>query len=119
MNVDLDGENFKDLLKEYYKAKFLHDLQAKAVHSFLPNDIEDLELKEKKLNIITKKKNLGIPLNDDDYELAVNEDKPFLQKNAGLMAIGLGFFGKKLTNNLPDLKYFNKPKKLNFFGKKI
>lgn len=116
--MDLQNIDFDKLMKSYYKSKFLHDIQAKAVHSFLPNDIEDLEIKQKRLEILQQKKSLGIPYSSDDYEESVNEDKSFLQKDRQLMTVGFNWlYGK--YKPLPDLTPFEKPEKMNFLGKML
>lgn len=116
--MDLANFDINEAIAAYYKAKFWHDVRERAINNFAPNEIEDLDVKERRLDIVGKKKMLGIPLTDDDYETGVNEDRTFSQKNLGLMALGTNLLiGKKKP--LPDLKYFDKPGKLNIFGKAL
>jgi hypothetical protein len=116
--MDLENFDINEAISAYYKAKFWHDVRERAINNFAPNEIEDLDVKERRLDIVGKKKMLGIPLTDDDYETGVNEDRPFSQRNLGMMAVGANFLtGTKKP--LPDLKHFDKPGRLNFLGKML
>lgn len=116
--MDLANFDINEAISAYYKAKFWHDVRERAINNFAPNEIEDLDVKERRLDIVGKKKMLGIPLTDDDYETGVNEHRPFSQKNLGMMAVGANFLtGTKKP--LPDLKHFDKPGRLNFLGKML
>jgi hypothetical protein len=116
--MDLANFDINEAISAYYKAKYWHDIRERAINNFAPNEIEDLTIKERRLDILGKKKMLGIPLTDDDYETGVNEDRPFSQKNLGLMSVGAGLLTGQ-RKPLPDLKYFEKPGKMTWLGKML
>lgn len=88
----------------------LNDLQ----NRFLPTEEQSLDRELKKLDVVSKKRMLGIPLTDDDYEDAVNDEKPFLQKNLGMMAVGGSAILGRALKPLPSLKAFEKPAVMNY-----
>ncbi len=74
----------KDLINlafdRYEKMKLLDKLGNMALSRVSGEHDRDLELK--KLDILTKKRMLGLPISSQDYEDAVNEDIPFYAKLA-------------------------------------
>jgi hypothetical protein len=95
----------QELIALYYKTRLLNDLQ----NRFLPTEEQSLDRDLKKLDLVSKKRMLGIPLSDDDYEQAVNNEKPFLQRNLGMMAVGGSAILGGALKPLPSLKAFEKP----------
>lgn len=84
MDTDIDK-----LIYEYKKMKAIE-----AAEGFLMNRTgRNLDETEKRLSIIERKRRLGLPVSDDDYEEATNEGKSFYSRVApsagkyGLQAI--------------------------------
>jgi hypothetical protein len=100
----------QELIALYYKTRLLNDLQ----NRFLPTEEQSLDRDLKKLDLVSKKRMLGIPLSDDDYENAVNEEKPFVQRNLGMMAVGGSAILGRALKPLPSLKAFEKPAVMNY-----
>jgi hypothetical protein len=96
--------NNDELIGYYYKTMLLNNF----VRDYVPTEENRLNRELKRLDIATKKKMLGIPLTDDDYEKSVNENKPFMQRPASLMAIAASKINSHLTR-LPSLSAFEKP----------
>lgn len=100
----------QELIALYYKTRLINDLQTR----FLPTEEQSLDRDLKKLDVVSKKRMLGIPLTDDDYEDAVNDEKPFLQRNLGMMAVGGSAILGRALKPLPSLKAFEKPTVMNY-----
>lgn len=66
-----------DVMKTYYGYRIASDITDRGTDYFLNRGSKNLEDKERMLSIMEKKRRLGLPESDADYEQAVNEDKPF------------------------------------------
>ncbi len=78
--------------KRYTQAKISETLLDKAWTS----SSEKLDEADKRLSIRLKKKALGLPMSDDDYEVATNEGLSFTQKGA------VAAFGKHIAPYAPS-----------------
>lgn len=56
----------------------------KAADRWIPNAERDRDRQLKHLTIIEKKRSLGLPVSDDEYEAAVNREKPFVNPGTGI-----------------------------------
>ena len=91
----------QELMALYYKTRLLSDLQAR----FLPTQEQSLDRKLKQLDIMTKKSMLGMPINDNDYDTSVNQDKQFIPPTVTTAAI-VSKYLKGEAKPLPALKHF-------------
>jgi hypothetical protein len=94
----------EDLVALYYKTRLLKDLQTR----FLPTEAESLDASLKKLDIMSKKRILGLPIGSDDYDVSVNEEKPLLTPAIVTAGVASRYFQKPSTQ-LPALKHFAQP----------
>jgi hypothetical protein len=103
----------EDLIALYYKTRLLNDLQTR----FLPTENQSLDTSLKKLDIMSKKRILGLPMSDDDYEVSVNEEKPLLTPAVVTAGVASKYF-EKPSQQLPALKHFAPPAKNVAFSTK-
>lgn len=88
-----------ELYDRYRKDKMLEEIARR----FLPNThAEDLQEQSLRTDIDYKRRMMGMPLNDDDYEQAVNDNFDFPQPATNM----LGYYGKKVSDRLPSLRHF-------------
>ena len=71
-NVDLD-----ELLKHYYHYRLAQDVGDRALDFVTNRSKNKLDEKEKLLSIMQKQRELGLPMDSDDYEDATNNGKSF------------------------------------------
>lgn len=64
-------------LGTFYRAKFAHDIADRAINRFFPTQREELQDEDMRLSIAQRKRAMGIPLDDEDYQYAVNNEIPF------------------------------------------
>lgn len=89
-------------LATYYKWKMADRVLDAGIDRFTGKD--DLDELDKRLSIATKRKALGLPFDDDDYELATNEGLSFTQKGA------VGALGKAVADRMPYPDFLSPPK---------
>jgi len=85
-------------LSTYYKWKMADRVLDAGIDRLNGPDLDEVE---KRLSIRTKKKALGLPYDDDDYELATNEGLSFTQKGA------VAAFGKHIAKTIPAPDFLN------------
>lgn len=112
MNFSFEDEKSVDktldgLLRSYYGYKVASDLTDKGVNYYMGSGQRKLEEKERLLSIIEKQRKLGLPQDTDDYEKAVNEDKPFYTQAQNAL-------GKRVLQAVPSRNLLE-PKASNFF----
>lgn len=93
-----------NLVNAYYKHRFVEYLG----DLYLTKNRRALEDKERMLNIMAKQRSLGIPMETEDYEQAVNEDKPFYSQ---LMRSG----SKRALQAIPSPSFLTGEKHTPFF----
>lgn len=71
-------------------------LVGEAFERFFPDERSRLAIEGSKLDNQLKRRALKAPLDDDDYQQAVNEDRPFEQKGA------LAIFGHHVSKVVPE-----------------
>jgi hypothetical protein len=102
-DFDYAGAYYKTMLAKHWMNELIGP-------KIFENEDDELNRKLTKLNIMEKKRMLGIPLTDDDYEKSVNENKSFAQRPMNIAAITTKTFAQNLTSKpLPDLRFFEKP----------
>ena len=100
MQVDFDPN---ELLERYMRHKLISEMGGKVLDRILPDSEDDrLRHQSMRTDIDYKRRMMGMPLNDDDYEKAVNDDFDFPQPATNL----LGYFGRKVSDRLPSLRHF-------------
>jgi hypothetical protein len=95
-------------MSTYYKSRIAAQIIDRVQSSYFPTEEQSLDKELKQLDVATKKRLLGMPLTDNDYEQAVNQDKDFLQKNYHLMGVGASAL-TKTARKMPELRHFEKP----------
>ena len=71
----MDNSDLLDAaLKKYQQTELLKGLEQAFEHRYMR---DPLEIEERKLSILTKKRQLGLPVSDSDYEDATNENESF------------------------------------------
>lgn len=94
------------LISEFYK----YQIGEEAFNRFVNPDTK-LKRQQMELDIAYKRRQLGMPVHDDQFEYALNEDKPFM--STGLMAA----FGNRATQQIPNPGANPKPgTMLHFMG---
>lgn len=94
-----------NLLGSYFKTKAMADIGESVLDRVYKSPKEKLDEVDKRLGIRQKKKALGLPYSDDDYELATNNDLSFTQKGA------VAAFGKHISKMVPDPSFLPSPGK--------
>lgn len=75
---DMQSQLLETALRKYYKYKGAEYVGDAILNRFDGTAArQKLEDKERMLNIMAKQRALGLPMEDDDYERATNQDKPF------------------------------------------
>lgn len=89
-------------LLSYYKYRMIESAGDKLIDRFFTNkpEQESLEQQERQLNILARKRQLGMPTSDKDYERAVNSDQSFVSHS-------LPLFGKRTLQAIPNPKFFS------------
>jgi hypothetical protein len=101
-------------LSSYYKWKIADKVVDAGVNHFSGGNTRDrLDETEKRLSIRLKKKQLGLPMDDDDYELATNEGLSFTQKGA------VAAFGKRAAESIPRPDFLKPPTGHGLMGSAI
>lgn len=73
----MDNEIVRQAMRDYFFYKGVGDITDQGIAYYANRNRRNLEDKERMLSIMEKKRKLGLPESDADYEQAVNEDKPF------------------------------------------
>lgn len=56
-----------------------YKLMDRATDAFMPNnEMEDLDLQDRRLSVMMRRRALGLPMDSDDLEAANNSDTPFM-----------------------------------------
>lgn len=93
----MDNQMIDHALNQYFKKQALYDVGEKKLGEWFGTP--GLQEQELRLSIMQKRKELGLPLNDDMYEKVLNdEDVGFLEKKGVQAAFG-GMAGKALYDS--------------------
>ncbi len=103
------GSNAQDALRVYTGWNLRHKLMEKAADRFYESPEEELERVDKMLGIRLKRRALGLPMDDDDLDLANNEGLSFTQKGA------VAAFGKHVSDRVPAPGFLT-PKTTQWFN---
>jgi hypothetical protein len=95
------GRFIDKALSTYYKWKMADRVLDAGLDKLGGPSLDEVE---KRLSIRTKKKALGLPYDDDDYETATNEGLSFSQKGA------VAAFGKHIADRVPAPDFLNPSK---------
>lgn len=102
------------ILEDYIKVRLaVGSIAGGAGHvqqRMFPSEPDLLALQAQKLDIIQRKRDLGMPMTDEEYDYMVNEEKPFLNPGRAV-TIGLSFL-KNPTKPALNLGAFGR-----YFGK--
>ena len=92
---------------EFYTYQIAEELGSR----FFPNERDELQMASNKLDIQLKRRQLGLPMTDDYYEVATNENKDFVP--TGTKAV----WGRKIADSIPNPTHPNAPTtSMAFFG---
>lgn len=80
----------------YFKKKTLHDIGENLADGLFESGEEKLQRQNAELDIKMKRRALGLPMSDEDYEDATNENRPF--HTAGVVAA----FGRHASPYVPE-----------------
>lgn len=83
------------LVRKYWKYKALDEMSNKALDMVYTSPKEKMDSEQEKLDILLKRKQLGMPISDKDYEQATNNGQSFISHS-------LPLFGRKTAQAIPD-----------------
>lgn len=99
-----DNERLVDrAIRGFYRTKALESAGDSALDWLIDTDDEKLDRENKRLRNAQMRRSLGLPMSDDDYELATNEGLSFRQKGA------VAAFGKHVAKTVPEPGFLTPP----------
>lgn len=90
-----DGSEADRVASAFLRRYAQYQIGSRVADSVLPDSRSKLDEVDKRLSIRLKKKALGLPMSDDDYEHATNDGLSFTQKGA------VAAFGKHVAPYAP------------------